>query len=191
MALLELATRDRYALACDHCGRLLAGLTAEAGCRPILWSVAVDQGWAADRGGGHRCPDCAGPTSPRPARHTLGIDLRTAGDVLVIRVAGALDAHAAPQLRTLLRHVGARRMIVLDLAAVTEVDPVIPALLLRTHQQLHRAGGQLRLAALSAATRTALRALNLQAVFASYDSVATALAGPAEPPGGVGSGQPR
>ena len=42
-----------------------------------------------------------------------------------------------------------------------------------------------------AVVRTALRALNLQAVFASYDSVATALAGPAEPPGGVGSGQPR
>lgn len=176
-----------WVLGCDQCGRSLPGMSADAPSWPILWAVGLDTGWTGTADGAHRCADCGTPPLAGSAAAAAVVDLRVAGDAIVVQLTGPLlTADTADRLRTLLGQATRYPMILLDLTLVTAVDAAIPAILLRTHQQMRRAGGRLCLVVPSPAVRETLYGLRMEAVFATYDSVATALAARRFDTGGSG-----
>jgi anti-anti-sigma factor len=106
----------------------------------------------------------------------LRVQLRAAGNAVVLRPVGDLDIRVAGDLRTLLRSVGTRRQhVLLDLCMVHLIDATVLSVLVHAHRDRKRVGARLCLAAPSTFIRAVLHTMHLDPVFPIFDDVDTAL----------------
>lgn len=99
-------------------------------------------------------------------------------DMLVVSVAGELDASAAPHLREGVAagraDVPASAMVVLDLTQVDFLDSAGLAMLVQVASDCHKAEEELRLVATSRSVLNPLKATSLDQIFTITESVPTA-----------------
>ena len=112
-----------------------------------------------------------------PAPQGLRTDVREAGGVTVIALAGELDADDAPAVRALLlEHTARRRGLVVDVSELAFLDSAGLAALVAAHKAALAGGTGLVLAAPSATVVKVLSITGLQALLTTAPSVSAALA---------------
>jgi anti-sigma B factor antagonist len=124
----------------------------------------------------------------------LPITTRVNGSWTVVQVGGEVDLSSAPQLeeclQTLIARDGQPRLIV-DFRPTTFMDCTGLSVLVRVRKQVRVHGdGAVRLVITHPSILNVFRITGLHAVFPIYDSLAGALAVPADPPE-FPAGQPR
>lgn len=99
----------------------------------------------------------------------------------VVAVAGEVDLHSVPRLRSAMEDAEARvasggRVVLVDLSEVEFMDSSGLGVLIGRHRELAESGGELRVIAGEAAMKI-LRLTSLNTVFSIYDSRGEALTG--------------
>jgi len=108
----------------------------------------------------------------------LAIDVLTRGDDTVLRLAGDIDIHSAPEISEQLARLQADGsiVIVVDLSGVSFLDSSALGALVAAHRALTEAGGSLKLAAQREHVQKVFRITRLAEVIPLFDSVDDACA---------------
>jgi anti-sigma B factor antagonist len=103
----------------------------------------------------------------------LAIDVLARGDDTVLRLAGDIDLHSAPEISEQLARLQAdgSTAIVVDLSEVNFLDSSALGALVAAHRSLTDAGGSLKLAAPREHVLKVFRITRLAEVIPLYDSV--------------------
>ena len=106
------------------------------------------------------------------------MEVRHAGDVVVVRLAEDLDAASAPDVRARLAELAAagRTRFVIDLTSVDFVDSAGVATLVALFKRVRLGGGDVKLAGLRPRVRRILELVRLQRLFRFYPDAVSALA---------------
>ena len=103
----------------------------------------------------------------------LRIDLADVNRGRLVRVAGEVDLHSSPQLRTLLLQVLEQEpeLLILDLSAVSYMDSSGVGTMVELKRLAERQGGQVVLAGLQPRVRGVFEITQLDKFFAIVDNV--------------------
>ena len=185
-ALLSLDSKN-FSLACDGCGQLVTNLAPTMGDWAVAWSLFSQDGWTGDDlpTGPHTCGRCT-RTSPPPrmieqaltrdrtmpaARESRRLTVTQVSDTTVVTLWGNPDLLVNARLRDLVLDLpGRSRRLVVDLTRVARLDSGALDVLV----EAHRLAITVCLAAPIQQVRDALRLLNLDELFPTYETVAEA-----------------
>jgi anti-sigma B factor antagonist len=108
----------------------------------------------------------------------LAIDVVKRGDDTVLRLAGDIDIHSAPEITEQLTRLQGEgnRAIVVDLSGVSFLDSSALGALVAAHRAQTEAGGTLKIAAPRAHVLKVFRITRLSEVIPVFDSVEAACA---------------
>lgn len=103
----------------------------------------------------------------------LAIDVLARGDETILRLAGDIDIHSAPEVSEQLNRLqsGGTSAIVVDLSGVNFLDSSALGALVAAHRAQTEAGGTLKLAAPREHVRKVFRITRLAEVIPLFDSV--------------------
>ncbi len=110
---------------------------------------------------------------------TLSLKASTSGHVVIVHLDGALDATTSPNLEAALKKLmsDGRKHIVIEMSALTFIASAGLGLLASFRKQLKAAGGDLRIAAPTAAVLDVFKLLSFDRVFSISPRLEDAVAG--------------
>ncbi len=110
---------------------------------------------------------------------TLSMKASAQGDVVIVHLSGALDATTSPALDAAIKKLigEGRKKIVVEMTALTFIASAGLGLLAALRKQLKTAGGDLRIAAPTAAVLDVFKLLSFDKVFSISARVEDAVAG--------------
>jgi anti-anti-sigma factor len=113
---------------------------------------------------------------PHGARVPISLSSETAGDVVLVRLSGRLDAHGAAEVEPSLPAARSGLEVVFDLGGVDYLSSAGVRVFVALHKRLSAAGGRMVLAAVQPYCREVFRISGLEQVFAIFETVEEARA---------------
>lgn len=110
------------------------------------------------------------------AASSVKISTETQGSLLLVRVAGRLDAHGAAEAAPILEEIDARARLLLEMSGVTYLSSAGIRLFVSLQKALNAQGGRMVVAGLQPYCREVLRVSGLDQFFSVFPEIAEALA---------------